>query len=123
MNPIASDSTAYTAGQPPDTLWWPHFNDTYSIIALALSVAIFFIAYFAGGKLNRTKIFFSFLTATLLGFFSMPFFIGVFDRFGLLNSRLGVVGLYCGVMVFVAALSVNIYEIIVVTAREALPPR
>jgi hypothetical protein len=123
MNTIPSDSTAYMAGQPHDMLWWPRFDDTYSIIALAISLAIFFIAYFAGGKLNRTKIFFSFLTATVLGFFLMPFVIDLFDRFGLLKSRFGVVGMYCVIMLFVAALSVNIYEIVVVTAREALPPK
>ena len=123
MNTMPSDSTAYMAGQPPDVLWWPKFDDTYSIIALAISVAIFFIAYFAGGKLNRTKMFASFLTASILGFFAMPLVIDLFSRFNFLQSRLGVVGMYSVVMIFVAALSVNIYEIIVVTAREALPPR
>ena len=102
-------------------LRWPPFDETLSIIALALAFSIFIIAYFAGGRLNRSKITFSILLASIIGFFSMPLFIKLWAKFDLFQYSYGVMVLITIMMIYIAALAVSVYEIIVVTAKEALP--
>ena len=52
MNESLSDSTSVFQEQVTGLLRWPPFDETLSIIALALAFSIFIIAYFAGGAIK-----------------------------------------------------------------------
>ena len=122
MSLAQSDTTQAIASQKSiELFWWPNFDSTYSTIAIVLCIVIFLIAYFAGLKLNGNKFLFSVIMANVLGFFAMPFIMSVFEKFSFLASKWGIIMLVMCMMLLVSALSVGIYEIIVVTAKEAIP--
>lgn len=104
-----------------ELLVWFTIHPTISIVALALAMLIFVIAYFAGGRENRAKLLVSILLSLLIGVLSMPLFIKFGRALGLLTSTGGVVFVLVLLMTFIAALSAHIYEIITVSAREARP--
>jgi hypothetical protein len=116
------DSTQITEPVMNSIQWIP-INRTISLIALTLGIAIFVISYFAGGKENNTKSLFSICFAVLIGFFSFPLFIKAGEWLGIMNSGYGKIAIITLVMIFVAAIATNIYEIVTVTAREARPPK
>jgi len=118
-----ADTLQYTIEPLPPAIWWIPVNQTVAIVALALAVVIFIISYFAGGKENKGRILFSYLFASVSGILVMPLLIKAGTWLGLLNNDWGVTVLVMIDFVFIAAVAVNIYEIIIVTAREARPPQ
>ena len=106
-----------------NSLQWIPINKTLSLIAITLGLAIFVISYFAGGKDNNTKSLFSICFAVLIGLFSFPLFVKAAEWLGIIKTQYGMISVIVIVMIFVAAVATNIYEIVTVTAREARPPK
>ncbi len=105
-------------------LYWPEMSNTLSIIALVLAVVIFIFGYFTGARTNRTRIYLSIALATIIGAFTMPVIVKVGKFLGLLDKKPGIVFLLTVLMLFIAAIATNIYEIITITARDiGLPTR
>ena len=117
------DTTASQPGPPISHFDWFDVSETLSFIALAVGVAILVIAYFAGGKENSSKLFFSIIVSTLVGVLVMPLFIKFGLWLGVLDTTGGVITLIILAMLFVSAVAANSYEIVTVTAREARPPQ
>ena len=122
MEFVEIDSTQALAPVTNGQFQWLHFNNTLSIVAITMGLCIFVIAYFAGGRENSTRIIFSVVLAWLVGFFSMPLLIRAATWLGLLDMPYGNVILVSVLILLVAALAANAYEIVTVTAREARPP-
>jgi hypothetical protein len=127
MMPTSLTSVADTLQQIPETsaqtLWWFPIHRTVSLIALVLACVIFVMSYFAGGRENKNRIFFSSVLAALIGIMVMPFLIKAGIWLGILNNEWGAGILISVDFIIIAAVAVNVYEIITVTAREARPPR
>ncbi len=120
---IAQIDSSITAESAAAGLQWIPMNNTISLIALTLGIAIFVISYFAGGRENKSRLVFSVLFALLIGFFSMPLVIKAAFWLGIMQSDFGRVFVITVVMLFVASIAANLYEIVTVTAREARPPK
>ncbi|MBN2410321.1 hypothetical protein JXQ31_01440 [candidate division KSB1 bacterium] len=120
---ISQIDSTITAESAVTGLQWIHMNNTISLIALTLGISIFVISYFAGGKENKSRLVFSVLFALLIGFFSMPLVIKAAHWLGIMESNFGIVFVVTVVMLFVACIAANLYEIVTVTAREARPPK
>ncbi len=106
-----------------NNLQWIPINRTLSLIAITLGLAILVISYFAGGKENSVKSLFSVCFSVLIGFFSFPLFITAANWLGIMNWQYGMIAVILVVLIFVAIITANIYEIVTVTAREARPPK
>ncbi len=119
---IAQADSLFTIEKTSGGIHWIVFNDTISIIALTLGVGIFIISYFAGGRENKSRIFFSIIFSLLVSFFSMPLFIKACEWLGIAGTPWGDIALVTFVMIFVAAVASNAYEIVTVSAKEARPP-
>ncbi|MBN2357232.1 hypothetical protein JXO59_14040 [candidate division KSB1 bacterium] len=121
--PIADTSNVLS---PPsgtaDSLYWFTINETISIVALTMGVLIFIIAYFAGGRDNRNKLIISTILSVIITSFALPLFLKLGRWLGLLESREGTIFILVLILLFLAALSCHIYEIVTVSAREARPP-
>ncbi len=120
--PIPDPQTVSQAGERGgDFLVWFEIHPTVSIVAFALGVMIFIIAYFAGGRENFTKLWSSIIISLLISVLSMPIFIKFGHFFGLLKTKLGEIFVLFLFMIFVSALAGHLYEIVTVSAREARP--
>lgn len=101
---------------------WPIINDTVPWVALIIGFLIYFIAYFAGGRLNKGKMIFAITFSVVIGALSFPLFEKLYILIaGQLGERFSWILTMLLFMAFVIAIGVNMYEIITVTAREAHP--
>ena len=102
---------------------WPFINNTVPWVTLIIGILIIIIAHFAGGRLNSKKILFTITFTLIVGILVMPLFerlaVSIASLFG--SVRVGWIISMSLFMAFLAAVAVNLYEIIVVTAREAYP--
>jgi hypothetical protein len=112
---------AATSGRQGDFLVWFDINPTISVVALSLGLLIFVIAYFAGGRENRAKLWMSIALSIVISILAMPLFIKLGKALGLLDSKPGEIFILFLLMIFIAGLSSHIYEIITVSAKEARP--
>lgn len=97
---------------------WPEISNTLSIAALVLALAVFVFGLFSGVRANKVRLVFAVCLATLIGWFTMPLAVKAATALHLVNSMTGVVILVTVMMVFVAAISTSIYEIITVTLPD-----
>ena len=104
-----------------DFLIWFDINPTVSLIALTLGVMIFIMAYFAGGKENRSKLWMSTVLSIVISILAMPLFIRFGRALGILRDKYGEIFILLLLMFFISGLAAHIYEIITVSAREARP--
>ena len=51
---------------------WPEMNNTVSIVALALALAVFVFGAFSGARANKVRIVFAVCLATGIGWCAMP---------------------------------------------------
>ena len=121
MAPIPADSLQTAIDSAP-CIWWPNINETASIVAVGIGVVILIMAQFAGARDNKTQIFLGMTIATLMGIFTMPLLIKLGNFLGIMRSKWGGVILLVIMMIYVAAIAVNVYELTTVTAKEARPP-
>jgi hypothetical protein len=119
----AADSLRQITEPAFQAMWWFPVHRTVTLIAVVLACVIFVICYFAGGRENKNRIFFSYIFAALIGIMVMPLLIKAGLWLGILNSEWGAAILTSVDFIVVAAVAVNVYEIITVTAREARPPQ
>ncbi|MBN1997717.1 hypothetical protein JW935_09205 [candidate division KSB1 bacterium] len=117
------DTVEVAAGQVTHVFWWLPVSETLSIIALVLGGSIILFSYFAGGKENVSKIFFSFIVSTMSGLLAMPYIVRLGAYLDILNYEWGMMVVVMTDAVFVALVAVCAYEIVTVTAREARPPK
>jgi hypothetical protein len=118
-----SDTLRVIPQTPEHVFWWITIHQTVSLVALVLACVIFVMGYFAGGKENKNRILFSFLFASVTGILVMPLFLKAGEWLGLTENGWGVAIVIICDFIFIAAVAVNMYEIITVTAREARPPQ
>jgi len=120
---VPMDSTAADTLASPAALSWFHVDETVSYIALALAAAILVIAYFAGGRENRTKLLFSIVLASLLSALITPLLLVLAQWLGITAASWGTIATLCVALILAAAIAAHTYEIVTVTAREARPPK
>ncbi|MDZ7316977.1 MAG: hypothetical protein ONA69_08145 [candidate division KSB1 bacterium] len=94
--------------------WFAFHNDLYHYLAVLLGFFIILISYaFGGGNRNRVKIFFSIFIGVAVGLLTLPLLL----RFG---SDPILIGFFLFLdIVFVAAVTVHMYELVVVGTHEA----
>jgi hypothetical protein len=95
--------------------FWPEMNNTVSIAALVLAVAIFVFGSFSGARANKVRIIFAVCLSTAIGWLTMPLAVKAASALHILNTKAGVVILITAMMFLVAAVATSIYEIITVT--------
>jgi len=98
--------------------FWPEVNNTASIVALVLALAIFLFGAFSGAWANKIRIVVAVLLSTGIGWFAMPLAVKAARAFHILDTKVGVVILVTAMMVFVTAVATSIYEIITVTLPD-----
>jgi hypothetical protein len=98
--------------------FWPELNNTASIVALVLALAIFVFGAFSGAWGNKIRLIVAVLFSTAIGWFAMPLAVKAARAVHVLDSRTGVVILVTVMMLFVAAVATCIYEIITVTLPD-----
>ena len=94
---------------------WPQVNTTASIVAVALALMIFVFGAFSGARVNKIRILFAVLVSTAIGWLAMPLALKAGSRLHLADTQTGEVILVTVMMILVAAVATNIYEIITVT--------
>ncbi len=117
------DSAGAAAGQTQPLFWWLPVSETMSVIALVLGGAIILFSYFAGGRENSPKIFFSFVISAMSGILVMPLIVRSALYMEILHYQWGWMTVVATDIVFVALVGICAYEIVTVTAREARPPK
>lgn len=104
---------------PVENLWL-NLGSTVVTVAIVVGIVIYIFAYFSGGKRNKAKINMCIISTVVINFLAMPFAIKIYQYLAvLLSPTVGfavTVSLWIG---FMAGISVNMYEIFVVTAKEA----
>lgn len=101
---------------------WLPFGHTVPIIALAIGISSLIYARFAGYRDNKRQIYLGTIVASIVGFFSMPMLIKLGEMLGFTKNKYGVIFLVTLLIIYVAYVAVNVYEITTVTAKEARPP-
>jgi hypothetical protein len=94
---------------------WPEMNNTVSIVALALALAVFVFGAFSGARANKVRIVFAVCLATGIGWCAMPLAVKAASALHIAGTRSGIMILVTAMMFFVAAVATSIYEIITVT--------
>lgn len=103
---------------------WPEMNNTLSIVALVLALAIFVFGAFSGARANKVRIVFAVCLATAIGWFAMPLAIKAASTLHIVDTKSGVMILVSAMMFFVAAVATSIYEIVTVTFPDiGMSPR
>jgi hypothetical protein len=103
--------------QPENVVYfvWPEISNTVSIAALVLALAVFVFGVFSGVRANKARIIFAVCLSSVIGWLTMPLAVKAASALHLVNTKTGVVILVTAMMVFVAVVATNIYEIITVT--------
>lgn len=94
---------------------WPEMNNTVSIVALVLALAVFVFGAFSGARANKVRIVFAVCLATGIGWCAMPLAVKAASALHIAGTRSGIMILVTAMMFFVAAVATTIYEIITVT--------
>lgn len=94
---------------------WPEMNNTVSIVALVLALAVFVFGAFSGARANKVRIIFAVCLATGIGWCAMPLAVKAASALHIAGTRSGIMILVTAMMFFVAAVATSIYEIITVT--------
>ncbi len=97
---------------------WPEISNTASIVALALALAIFVFGAFSGARANKFRLAFAVCLSTVIGWFVMPLAVKAASALHIVDTMAGAVLLVTVMMVLVAAVATNIYEIITVTLPD-----
>lgn len=122
QTPGASAAADTTQQHIPGELWWPQIHETVSIIAFVLGFLIMLIANFAGARTNRAKLMFAFLFTSILGVLSMQIILKLAEQFGMMRYTWGSVAIITIVIIYITAVAIHLYEIVIVSSREAIPP-
>ncbi len=120
--PGSSAAADTTARHLPGELWWPQIHETVSLIAFVLGFLIMLIANFAGARTNRGKLIFAFLLTTVLGILAMQIILKVATDLGVLKYTWGTVAVIVVLILYITAVAIHLYEIVIVSSREAIPP-
>lgn len=111
------------AGIPVEyTFKWFDFTGAEWIyyIALAIGFFIIFIAYFfGGGKKNKMKISFSIFIGVLLGMLILPLLLKICSTLGAASHFMIAFVLFID-FIFIASVTCNLYELLVIGTHEAL---
>lgn len=98
--------------------FWPEINNTVSITALVLGIAIFVFGALSGARSNKIRILFAIILAAAIGCLTMPMAVKLGRILHIMDTKAGVVIVVTAMMVFVSAIATNIYEIITVTMPD-----
>ncbi len=121
MQPVQADTLKVPIIKEQMVIEWFKVDKTVAYVALVLGLFIIIIAYFSGGKENRSKLFFSILTAVIVGVLSFPLFVKFGIWTGLFGHQWGEILLLILFFAFISALASHAYEIVTVSAKEARP--
>lgn len=115
-----------TPGIPDDVYnyLWPEINPTIAWVALLIGVLLMVVGYFAGGRMNGSKILICIILTTIIGFLGRSTLnpVLVFLVLSLkLDPRTAQVLTSTIWMFFVAGVGIMLYETLIVTAKEAYP--
>ena len=119
LQPLTSNQSI-----PADTyaFLWPEINPTIAWVALIIGLLLLIVGYFAGGRLNVSKIIICVIFTSVLGFLGrsvlnpvMIFMVASLN----LDVRTAFVLTSSIWMFFISAVSILLYETLIVTAKEA----
>jgi hypothetical protein len=96
-------------------LVWPGINNTVSVVALVLALAIFVFGAFSGARANKIRIVFAVCLSTGIGWCAMPLMVKAASTLHIVETKSGGMILVTAMMFFVAAVATTIYEIVTVT--------
>jgi FtsH-binding integral membrane protein len=120
--PESSAAADTTARHLPAELWWPQIHETVSLIAFVLGFLLMLIANFAGARTNRGKLIFAFLFTSVLGILAMQIILKVAKDLGVLQYSWGTIAVIVALILYITAVAIHLYEIVIVSSREAIPP-
>ncbi len=104
-----------------NSLWLP-LGDTFVTVAIVVGIVIYIFGYYAGAKKNKAKVNMCIFLTTLLNFLAMPFAFKAYKFLSvMLTTTIGFILTVTIWMAFMVGVSVHMYEIFVVTAKEAHP--
>ena len=102
---------------------WVNFGTTAMAVAIALGLFIYIGGYFAGGKINKAKINACIFFIVVLNIFAMPLALKAYKMMSnLLTPMLGFMVVTTLWVAFLTGMAIHMYEIFIVTAKEAHPP-
>jgi len=96
-------------------LVWPGINNTVSVVALVLALAIFVFGAFSGARANKIRIVFAVCLSAGIGWCAMPLMVKAASVLHIADAGSGGMILVTAMMLFVAAVATSIYEIVTVT--------
>ena len=98
-----------------------NFPTTICLIAVIVGLLIIYIGYrYSGGIYNKKELTFSILISSILGVLTAPLLLKCAIWLGVLDNRIVLGVIFIIEVFFVAAVSSHTYEMVTVTAREAM---
>jgi hypothetical protein len=121
MQPVQADTLKVPIIKEQMLIEWFKVDRTVAYVALVLGIFIIIIAYFSGGKENKSKLLFAIISAVVIGILSFPLFIKFGMWSGLFGHQWGEIILLVFFFTYISALACHAYEIVTVSAKEARP--
>lgn len=99
---------------------WINLGSTVVTVAVVLGIFVYILGFWSGGRRNKAKINVCILFTTLINFFAMPFALKIYRLFSdWLTPTIGFIVTLTLWIAFMAGVALHMYEIFVVTAKEA----